>query len=222
MKKSSNLLLVLKMAFVVVILSAFFNANSQAVVSVDKMNVLYRGLENPISVAVAGVDAKLVQLIATDAKLNQVDDIHYTIVPTGSSRVVSLRVFSVKGNDTTEHGNFRYRVLPLPSPEMRIAGVVLDDEPTVLFAKLRAHPYLLVELPNFIFEVSYNVVSYSLLYQDGEDFVKEKINGSQIPNSVLEKLSKIEKPFKVTIMDLVVQGPDGSKKAALGASFFVK
>lgn len=220
MKKSINFLSAIKMTLVVVFLTACFSANSQAVVSVDKMNVLYRGLANPISVAVAGVDAKLVQLMATNAKLNKIDDIHYTIVPTGSSMEVSLRVFSVKGKDTIEHGSFGYRVMPLPSPEMRIAGVILDDEPTIPFAKLKANPYLIADLPNFVFDVKYKVTNFTITFSDGDINYSENINGGKITPEVLSKLAKLAKPTKILVSDIIVESPNG-KLAVPTVSFML-
>lgn len=198
-----------KMALFAILILTFSKVFTQAVVSVDKLNILYRGLENPISVAVPGVDTNLVQLIATNAKLNKVNSEHYTIIPTGNSMEVSLRVFSVKGKDTTEYGNFHYRVFTVQPPELIIGGVLINDGTTISYSNLKANPYLMVELPNFLFDTKYTVTSYHIYFSEGGIDFEEEVKDNKISQLVLDKLEKIEKPVKVTISKVRAQGPNG-------------
>jgi len=222
MKKSSNLLSALKMAFVAVFLIAFSNAHSQAVVSVDKMNIIYRGIENPVSVAVPNVASNLVQVVASNATVRKIDDVHYMLLPTTNAQSLSFNVFSVTGKDTTWYGSFMFRVLPVPAPVLRVAGIAINgEEASLTFAMLKAQPYLSAALDNFLFDIKFSVTSFIISFTNGEEVVSEDINGNQISKSFLDKIGKMEKPVKVTISNVVVQGPD-AKRAAVGASFLVK
>ena len=53
-----------KALITLIITAAFFNAYTQVIVSNDKMNIVYAGVDNPISFSVNGYDSKKLIIIA--------------------------------------------------------------------------------------------------------------------------------------------------------------
>jgi hypothetical protein len=203
--------LIKKLTCLVIFQLAFNYSHSQAVVSADKMNILYVGVENPVSVAVAGIDAKLVSIKAIGATIRKVDDIHYMISPTGKSREILLMVYAVNGVDTTDYGSFRYRVKYVPQPTLIVAGVAsnAENKVSIPFPILQSQPKITCSVMNFLFDISYNIESFTLSYVDDGKIVKETIAGNQIPQSILTNLSQLNKPVDITLTDIKVKDSAG-------------
>lgn len=100
---------------------------AQAVISCDKTNILYSGIDNPVSVAVAGEKASNITVSISDGKgsLTKAKEAgRYIVRPTGESKFITLDV-NKKGKKVATQ---IFKVKPIPTPELRLAGYRNGDK----------------------------------------------------------------------------------------------
>lgn len=127
-----------------------------AVVSADKMNVMYRGLENPISGAILGVDNSKLSLSASGATVSPAGPGRWNVKP-GATSVVKLTL-SGNGPRGAQSKSFDFRVKPVPPPKGLIRGRDVLNVP----ASSIPNQQLTAAIPDFDFPVTFNVTSYLL------------------------------------------------------------
>jgi len=95
-----------------------------ATISADKMNMLYIGLDNPISAAAAGFTPAQTHVSTTGGGSWRPDPStkgpgHYILKPDGSAREITVKVsVTMSDGSTKQMGQQVYRVRPVPHPEV--------------------------------------------------------------------------------------------------------
>lgn len=125
-----------------------------AVVSADKMNVMYRGLENPISGAILGVDNSKLSLSASGGSVKSAGPGKWIVTP-GATPIVKLTLSGTGPKGTTSK-SFDFRVKPVPPPQGQVRGRNSMGMP----ASSIANQIVSAALPDFDFPVSFNVTSF--------------------------------------------------------------
>ncbi|SDG42810.1 type IX secretion system motor protein PorM/GldM [Psychroflexus sediminis] len=90
---------------------------NQAIVSADKMNVVYRGIENPITVSMPGVPGNKVS--ASAPGLRRIKGSQYIMVPKTGNEVKINVVGEIDGKKFPSSTTFRIKSLPRPTPTVR-------------------------------------------------------------------------------------------------------
>lgn len=187
--------------------SSFIVAEPSANVAATKMNVFYRGVDNPIRLSAAGVPATQLKydiigdgLIAQTADGLVVKNLKKRNVPS-----VTIKVYSEIGNQRKELGEQVFRVKDLPPPNINVRNM---DKGVVARQSLLANPYLLCELPEYVnFEYKYQVTRFTLsIVKNGDNFDKQ----SSSPYLTEDMKSYIQNARKNTMLvfsNIEVQGP---------------
>ncbi len=184
-----------------------------ATVSADKMNVVYRGLKNPLSISAAGFTNDQIRLVSNGGgTLHSKGNGHYEFVPAlGKAKKVKFRVVATKADGSTQSmGPFEFRVFNLPAPTIRLAG---KSDGEIDKSALLSRAFLAAQLDNFLFDgVKYSVISYQL-YIAGPRMtpIFKKVSGPRIPGDVVAKLRKAGRGTIINISSVRVKGPDGIK-----------
>lgn len=95
---------------------------NEATISADKMNVVYRGVPNPISVSFAGVAADKVN--ATAPGMRSAGKPGQYVLNPGSGSEVTISVSATLPDKTTVSSKKAFRIKGLPSPTGKIRGEV--------------------------------------------------------------------------------------------------
>lgn len=90
---------------------------NQAIVSADKMNVVYRGIENPITVSMPGVPGNKVNASAPGMK--RVKGSQYIVRPTTGTELKINVTGEIEGEKIASSTTFRIKDLPRPTPTVR-------------------------------------------------------------------------------------------------------
>lgn len=90
---------------------------NQAIVSADKMNVVYRGIENPLTISMPGVPGNKVN--ASAAGMRKVKGSQYVVKPTRGTELKINVTGSVEGEKVSSTSVFRIKDLPRPTPTIR-------------------------------------------------------------------------------------------------------
>jgi len=205
--------------------SSYTVIKPSATVTADKMNVVYRGLANPLTIAAAGFTNDQIRLSSSGGgTLSNKGNGKYLFTPTpsGKAKEVSFRVTATKKDGSTSSmGPFRFRIKQLPSPTIRLAG---KTDGMVDKSALQARAFLTSQLDDFLFEgVKYSVISYKL-YIAGPGVstpYMKSVRGPRFPSDALKVLRKARRGATVSISSVKVKGPDGTKQAA-GVSVIIK
>ncbi len=128
---------------------------SGALLSADKMNVLYRGLANPVSGSILGADNSQTTLSAAGASVSKVGGGRWNVTPgAGTSVVLTISGKGPKGQVISQ--KFTYRIKNVPRPEGQIRGENVTSMP----ASAIPNQHVAVAMPDFDFPVSFTVNSF--------------------------------------------------------------
>jgi gliding motility-associated protein GldM len=156
-------------------------------VSADKMNVFYIGVDNPITVAAAGVASGDVRVNVTGAATKKSGN-NSNLVVSGTS------VGEAKVNVTAAGqslGSFNFRVKRIPDPVAKIGASRGGNIKANIFKSQKG---LYAELENFDFEAKCSIVGYELIYVPKRADAVPSTNGGGNFTDPTQKLVELAKP----------------------------
>ena len=173
-------------------------------VSAVKMNVVYRGIDNPIAVG-GGVGGEITAT-ATGATLTKTGNGTYNLRP-GEGNEVTVNVSS--GGSTL--GSMKFRVKDLPKPTAIIRNVVNGQ---VSKSALLAANRVEAEMKDFDFEgVHYDVVGYTVKYKTKAGTNREaKVNSATFSDEIKNVFNTANVGDMYVFTAIQVRGNDGKTK----------
>lgn len=187
--------------------SSFIVAEPSANVSATKMNVFYRGVDNPVNISASGVPATQLRYeIIGDGRIQESGKgLVVNNLTQSSVGNVKIRVYSEFDGDRKQLGEQEFRVKDLPPPNIMVrdmaAGVVSKD-------KLLANPYLLCELPEYVnFEYKYQVTRFVMGYTKGGDYFEKKSDNAYLTEEMKTYIKEARKNTMIVFSSIEVQGP---------------
>jgi len=190
---------------------------SGVVVSPTKMNVLYRGVKNPVSISVPGVAPENVKASLTGGTLspdNQAGKGNFIAEVKGGSEAIVKVTAQIDGK-ARPMGDFKFRVKDVPPPVATIAGV---EEGLVSPNRLAAAPTVIPKMKNFDFELFFQVQKFDLVYQVGTDLITKQVVGSRIPDGELDQIKRLRPGSRVYIENIKAIMLDENNRPAAGVT----
>lgn len=187
---------------------------SGVVVSPTKMNVLYRGVKNPISISVPGVAPELVKPSLTNGTLSKDGKGGYIAKVKGGSTAKVVVSAEIDGKQR-KMGEFEFRVKDVPPPIPTIAGT---EGGLVSANRLAAAPTVIPKMKNFDFELFYKVTKFDLVYQVGTDLITKNVVGSKIPADAIGQIKRLKKGSRVYIENVKAVMLDENNRPAPGVT----
>lgn len=123
--------------------------------SADKMNVMYRGLENPVSGSILGADNAKLSLSAAGATVKSTGQGKWDVTPT-TGNTVKLTLSGTDPYGKTVSQVFEYRIKNIPRPQGQIRGKAVNFMPVGSIS----NQIVSATLPDFDFPVSFTVNSF--------------------------------------------------------------
>jgi gliding motility-associated protein GldM len=166
---------------------------NSATISADKMNVVYRGVVNPISISFAGVDAN--KISASAPGLSNAGNGKYKMSP-GSGTEVKINVTGTLSNGSKVSDAKVFRIKGIPGPVGTIRGedgVVKGPKSNLQIATIGA------KLVDFDFEVGLSVVGFNLKVAGQPTVV---VQGNRLNAQCVSVLSKAGRGDQVTISQI--------------------
>jgi gliding motility-associated protein GldM len=182
-----------------------FIANAQgtsqdAVVAATNMNILYLGVHNPVEVAVPGVLSDKVNVTISNGSIKKVSS-GWEVIPanTGES-VITISVNGKKVADKT----FRVKTIPVPV-------AVFDGKNVGTVSKTDALKVEALEavLPDFGWDISFKINSFSFLLSDESGDRMELAKDSRITDRMKSLMTPLQKGQTIYFKDIKATGPDG-------------
>lgn len=194
-----------------------FNAEYQvfkggATISATKMNVLYIGVDNPISVGVPGVSPAGVSASMSGGSISRSgSDWVARVTQKGTATIVA----SAKMSDGTVRrmGQMEYRVKQLPKPEAKWGTV--ESGTSMARSAVAIHRSVRASMgAEFAFEgLKYRVTGYRFVLapRKGEAYMKSQ-SGSSIPSAFSDRIRKAKKGDRILVDKIRAVGPDGKQR----------
>ena len=182
-------------------------AKPSAVVSADAMNVMYIGVDNPVSISAPGVPMESLKLSGSGVSLTPKGNGKY-VARVSSPGEVSLSVSATIDGKTQNFGASKFRVKRIPKPTARVAG---KEGGRISVAQLRGQNVISASLDNFDFDAKFNVTKFNMyiLKPRVDPIGPYSASGNNFSGQMKTALSGLVAGSVVTIYDIVGVGPDG-------------
>ena len=166
---------------------------NSATISADKMNVVYRGVANPMSISFAGVAADKVS--ASGPGLRSVGSGKYVMNPgAGNEAVINVTGTLPDGSKVSDKKTFRIKGIPGPVGTVRgEVGVVKGPKSSLEISSVGA------KLVDFDFEVGLDVVGFNFKVTGQPTIV---VSGNKLNAQCKAVLSKAGRGDQVTISEI--------------------
>ncbi|WP_111706654.1 type IX secretion system motor protein PorM/GldM [Lutibacter citreus] len=167
---------------------------NSAVISADKMNVVYRGVPNPMTISIPGIADNLVK--ATAGGLRKVAGSGKYIMTPSSGREVKINVSGKLQNGKTVSSSQTFRIKDIPSPQ----GTVRKQSGVVKMPKTSlGNSTVGAELPDFDFDLKLSTTGFTLKVP-GQGAVV--VRGNKMNSSAKKAIAKAKRGDVITIFDV--------------------
>lgn len=180
-------------------------AEPSVVVSPSKMNVLYRGVLNPIDVSAAGIPDSKVRISVSNGVLSRGSG-QYMINP-GNGMTCDVSVVAEIDGEARNMGKktFRVKSVPQPVPEMDgIQGKTATRQQLVSSQGIRA-----VMPQDFDFDLKFLIKSF-VVFAPIDGYVMEETAYNQMFTDKQKKImARLQTGQRLSITEIKAVGPDG-------------
>ncbi len=192
--------------------SSFIASAPSASVSADKMNVIYIGVDNPISISVPGVPAEKVSFNAKGVTLTpdpKGGKGHFTAKATAPG-IATIDVVAAQGDKKIPMGSFSFRLKRIPDPVAKIGGKRDGSMPK---AQLAAQSAIIPVMEGFDFDLFSKVKSFKMSrYGKGRDPVEKSSETNVLTGDMSEIIKQSRPGDKILFEYIKATMPDGTTR----------
>ncbi len=177
---------------------AVISKPNSAVISADKMNVVYRGVENPMTISIPGIPDNKVR--ASAPGLKKVRGSKYNMVP-GKGREIKISASGTlpDGKKVSTVTKFRIKDIPAPQGTVRKqSGSVTIPKSSLEISSIGA------VLEDFDFDITLKTVSFKFKVP-GQPTIS--INGDRLDSRAKSALRRAKAGQSVQVFDIKVVNP---------------
>ncbi len=187
---------------------------NQAIISADKMNVVYRGVPNPISISVPGIASNKVN--ASAPGMSKVGDGKFMLKP-GSGSEVKINVAATMPDGKTMSSAQVFRIKGLPAPTGKVGGSEKNSGPK---NNLEVCTVTAV-MEDFDFPVNVNVTQFNIKVPGQPTIV---VSGNKMDSRARAAIAKASRGDIVIISEIKAsfQGIDQVAKRVSACTYEIK
>jgi len=188
------------------------------IVSPTAMNVMYTGIFNPIDVSVPGVTPDKIKIrvvngiVTTDKVKNPKGEFFkgtWSVKPNAAGQDVQIIVTADMNGKPVQYPPYPFRVKPLPPPIAVFGG---KSTGSISRATAAAQQGVFAILPDFDFDLRYQVTGYTVLYNIRGNDYEEPCTGSNLTQKQKDLIGRLVRGNNLIIKDIKALGPDGKTK----------
>lgn len=182
-------------------------ARPSAVVSPDKMNVLFIGVANPVSVSAPGVPKDKLHVSISNGSLSgSAGKYEATVTAPGEATVT---VSGEVGGKTAVLGTTMFRIKRIPDPKAFFAG---KSSGATSAANLKAQDRLFAKLENFYFDLKFDVTRFTMyIMKPRQDAIILNSSSGELTSQMKQALGTIGPGTKVVFSNIIATGPGGQR-----------
>ncbi len=201
----------------------YYVGQPQATISVDKMNVFYKGLPNPITVSASGIVGKPILGLGPNIKLTEDPSgpgKYFVTVSAYGKTTISLKGKRGDGG-IQDFGTREFRLKRIPDPVPEIGRKTSGD---LSISEMQQQIAIIAKLKDFVYDTKFKVTSYGMVYipKRGDPNVVTSNNGyldSRAPGQVRDILNKLKVGDRLIFENIRALGPDGETRKLPSLSY---
>jgi gliding motility-associated protein GldM len=202
----------MSMAFfsLAIAVQSYSQTENSAVISVNNMNVFYRGIDNPISIAVPGIASDKIKVSITNGTISGRNGKYVVSVDKGTETVIDVST-EPKPGENKKVGSYAFRILRIPAPSVNLGNIHPDCERLDMTQdELIKNTELKIswDLP---LDLKFEVKSFVFTVIINGDGQTVKVVGNQFNEEIKKIINNIRAGSKIIIDDIIVSGPGGTR-----------
>lgn len=184
-------------------------AESNVVVSPTKMNVLYVGVDNPISISVPGIPGDKITASISNGVIRKSGNAWIANLTSQGNGKATITVGAEIDGKKKSMGNMEFRIKTIPDPIAKVAG---KKGGSIDKNTLAAQMIINADLENFDFDAPFRVVEFNVSASIGGFTRDEPSKSNRITDGQKEIIKSIKKGERVFFTDIKAVGPDGKPR----------
>lgn len=191
------------------------------VVAPAKLNIIYRGVDNPLEIAVPGVSCTQLNVKVSHGRLEGTGCSYVVNVGGDADRVVRITVSWTSGGKTTSSESL-FRVKDPPLPLACFAGTCTDND-TIPFANFHAAQGVIARRMDFDMDIVQKVVHYRLqIIRACSPVFESTVNEARLSSGMREALQGIRSGDEVLLTEIKMMDPMGVIKPLAPLRLFAR
>lgn len=199
---------------ILILIAIFFNiqlysqTENSVVVSADKMNILYIGIDNPVSVAASGISSDKLKVTISNGNISGSNG-KYIVQPVdGSESIIDVSA-EVKPGELKKVGTVVFKVKRIPDPSPCI-GNYCNTSLYITKEELLKNTNVNVSL-NVPFEIKFEIISFVFSYiGENKNKVDIPVTGNRFTQDIINSINKMNDGGELSIENIKVKFSDGS------------
>lgn len=187
--------------------SEYIVARPSVTVSADQMNVVYPGLENPISVSVPGIPNERLSVSATNGSLRATGSGKYTVKVAQGPKVEVTVFATMENGEKKTMGTITLRVKKIPKPTAKFGD--LTESGMMSKNAISVQKGLIAFYENFEYNVIPKVKSFTMTIMTPNGPVDLTSNSNVFTDAMKLQLSQVRKNQRIMFENIRAVGPDG-------------
>lgn len=197
----------IRLSLLILALSFVTFAKAQLVVN-DKMNIVYAGIDNPLSIAMFNFDCEDIILKTDIGTLTKTECGKYTFF-VSETGIVDFKVFSVKDGIEKELSTLKYRIKELPVPVC--SSQKTKSEFSVV--ELRKRNALDSIIIGYNYSDSFDIIKFDYLFVRDTIFISSgTIDGAIFSKKLKEQILHLLPGDWIFFENIIVQDKNGEVK----------
>jgi len=183
-----------------------FAAKAQTIAN-DNMNIVYRGIGNPISISIPEYSCESLIVEVDCGTLNTLEDMPCRFIyETDTSNSVNFNVYVQKNEGRQQVAGATFRVKNLPAPEPYIGKYGISHIP---FNVLNAQLGIIASIRGFQIDAGFTVTSFKyIILRDKKVFTTGENLSNKFDAKIKRCFSSLENNDEIIFYNIFCTGPD--------------
>lgn len=188
-------------------------------VAADKMNVLYIGVPNPITIQAGDAKQGTIGASISQGSISSVAGEGKFEARVTSPGEANISVSGEVDGERKTIGSTTFRVMRIPNPVMTLGGVLYGGNAQK--GQLQAMTGLVAKLEDFVFDAQFQVVSFDMIYSSKGEVFTASATGPLLTGAMKDFMGRLQAKDIVVFQEIKVKGPDGETRKLPPLSFSI-
>lgn len=174
----------------------------------DKMNVMYIGVDNPVTISASGYNINDVNLTVPSGVTATRGTGGTYMVKVTTPGEFDYAITAKRGTTSGTISTGKIRVKRIPDPQVtlmkKLGGAIAANQ-------IKPQKGLSADLPDFVYDARFQVVSFDvMIVPRNQDVIPLKNTGPLFERRLVEEMQKLKAGDQILFVNIKAKGPDGT------------
>jgi len=202
---------------------SYIVAKPSLTVAPTKMNVFYKGVDNPVSISSPGIGSDMLQasISVGTLKMNAETGEWIVTLPDDATGTTTISVTAEQDGNMVEMGTADFRIKRVPNPVAKIGG---SDGGKINKNLLVTAGAIIPQMPeDFEFELNFEITKFDFVArQRNGDLITLQGSGNRLSEDMLSRIRNSRRDDKIWLENIYAKGPDGSSRKLNAINLTIK